>query len=122
MLGLALCDHSFELVGGCGEVGCCGRVCGLVGAVVHELGVLGAEVIESGVQARDALFAALGGESALLEGLEVALGCAFCACDLGGDCVASLIERRLLLLRLLAGGGECVVYELTVAVDAGELP
>lgn len=70
-------------------------MCGVVGIVVSKLGLLGLEVFEAGVQARDALFAALGGELALLEGLEVALGCAFCACDLGGDCVASLIERRL---------------------------
>jgi hypothetical protein len=39
--------------------------------------VLGAEVVEAGVQARDALLAALGGEAALLEGLEVALGRVF---------------------------------------------
>jgi hypothetical protein len=77
LLGFAVGDDGFELAGGCGEVGCCGRVCGLVGAVVGELGLLGAEVVEAGVQARDALFAALGGEPALLEGLEVALGRTF---------------------------------------------
>jgi hypothetical protein len=121
LLGLAVGDDGFESAGGSGEVGRCGRVCGLVGAVASKLGLLGAEVIEAAVQARYALLAALGGEAALLEGLEVALGCAFCVCDLCGDCVASLIERRLLPLRLLTGGGECVMYELTVAVDAGEL-
>jgi hypothetical protein len=121
LLGLAICDDGFELAGGRGEVGCCGRVCGLVGAVVGELGVLGAEVFEAGVQARDALFAALGGEPALLEGLEVALGCAFCAGDLGGDRVAALIKRGSLLLCLLVGGGEGIVDECAVAVDVGEL-
>ena len=50
--GSPLCDDVFELVGGRGEVGRCGRVCGLVGAVVGELGLLGAEVVEAGVQAR----------------------------------------------------------------------
>jgi hypothetical protein len=42
-----LCDYSFELVGGRGQVGCCGRVCGLVGAVVGKLGLLSAEVFEA---------------------------------------------------------------------------
>ena len=121
LLGLALCDHSFELVGGCGQGGRCGRARGLVGAVVGELGLLGAEVVEAGVQARDALFAALRGEPALLEGLEVALGRAFGTGDLGGDRVALLIERWLLALRLLLGGAEGVVDERAVAVDAGEL-
>jgi hypothetical protein len=121
LLGLAVCDDGFELVGGRGQVGRCGRVCGLVGAVVGELGLLGAEVVEGGVQARDALFAALGGEPALLEGLEVALGRAFDAGNLRGDCVAAFIERGSLALRLLLSGGECVVYERAVAVDAGEL-
>jgi hypothetical protein len=60
LLGLAVCDHSFELVGGRGQVGCCGLVCGLVCAVVGELGLLGTEVVEAGVQARYALFATLG--------------------------------------------------------------
>lgn len=106
MLGLAVGDNGFECGGGCREVGRRGRVC-VVGVVVGELCLLGVEVFEAGVQAGAALLAALGGEAALLEGLEVALGCAFCACDLGGDCVASLIERRLLSLRLLTGRGEC---------------
>jgi hypothetical protein len=101
LLGLAVCDDGFESAGGRGEVGRCGRVCGLIGAVVGKLGLLGAEVVEAGVQARDALFAALGGELALLEGLEVALGCAFGAGDLGDDRVAALIERGTFALRLL---------------------
>ncbi|HWY18607.1 MAG TPA: hypothetical protein VNY27_07845 [Solirubrobacteraceae bacterium] len=121
MLGLAVCDDGFELVGSGGEVGWCGRVCGLVGCDVGELGVLGAEVVEAGVQVRDALFAALGGELALLECLEVALGCAFCAGDLGSDRMAALIERRSLALGLLLGGGEGVADERAVAVDIGEL-
>lgn len=82
--------------------------------------VCGLDVV-AGVQAGDSLCAAFGGELALLEGLEIALGCAFCACDLGGDCVASLIERGLFALRLHAGGGDGVVDEWAVAVDAGEL-
>jgi len=82
---------------------------------------LGAEVVEAGVQARYALFAALGGEPALLEGLEVALGRAFNAGDLDGDRAALLIERWSLALRLLLGGAEGVVDERAVAVDAGEL-
>jgi hypothetical protein len=118
LLGLAVCDDGFELAGGRGEVGGCGRVYGLVGAVVGELGLLGAEVIEAGVQARDALFATLGGEPALLEGLEVALGRAFDTGDLGGDRATLLIERWSLALRLLLGGAEGVVDERAVAVDA----
>jgi hypothetical protein len=62
LLGLAVCDDGFELAGGGGEVGRCGRVCGLLGGVVGELGLLGAEVIETGVQVCDALLAALGRE------------------------------------------------------------
>jgi hypothetical protein len=121
LLGLALCDHSFELVGGRGEVGRRGRVCGLAGAIVGELGLLGLEVFESRVQVRDALFAALGGEPALLEGLEVALSRAFDADYLRGDRVAAFIERGSLALCLLLSGGEGVVDERAVAVDAGEL-
>ena len=79
------------------------------------------EVVEAGVQAGEALFAALGGESALLEGLEVALGRAFDTGDLGGDRPTLLIERWSLALRLLLGGTEGVVDERAVAVDAGEL-
>jgi hypothetical protein len=118
LLGLALCDHSFELVCGRGQVDCCGRVCGLVCAVVGELGLLGSEVVEAGAQARDALFAALGGEPALLE---VTLGRAFGAGDLGGDRLATFIERGSPALCLLLGGAEGVVDEWAVAVDAGEL-
>jgi hypothetical protein len=65
---------------------------------------------EAGVQARDALFAALGGESALLERLEVALGRAFDTGNLGGDRATLLIERWSLALRLLLGGAEGVVW------------
>lgn len=121
MLGLAICDDGFELAGGRGEVGRCGCVCGLVGAVVSELGWLGVEVIEAGVQVRHALLAALGGEPALLEGLEVALGRAFDACDLGVDRAAAFIEHGALFLHLLLGSAEGVVDERAVAVYAGEL-
>jgi hypothetical protein len=72
---------------------------------------LGAEVREAGVQARDAPFAALRGEPALLEGLEVALGRAFDAGDLGGDRAMLLFERWSLALRLLFGGPDGVVDE-----------
>jgi hypothetical protein len=88
LLGLAVRDDGFELAGGGGEVSRRGRVCDLVGAVVGELGLLGLEVFESRVQTGYALLAALGGEPALLEGLEVALGRAFDAGNLSGDRVA----------------------------------
>jgi hypothetical protein len=57
----------------------------------------------------------------LLEGLEVALGRAFDAGNLRGDRVAAFIECGSLALRLLLSGGEGVVDEGAVAVDAGEL-
>lgn len=57
----------------------------------------------------------------MLEGIEVALGRAFDTGDLGVDCLAALVERRSLVLSLRVGGGEGVVYEWAVAVDAGEL-
>jgi hypothetical protein len=109
------------VAGGRGEVGRCGRACGLVGAVVGKLGLLGAEVFEAGVQVRDALFAALGGEPALLEGLEVALGRAFDTGDLGVGGAAALSECGPLAQRFLVSGSECVVDERAIAVDAGEL-
>jgi hypothetical protein len=57
----------------------------------------------------------------LLEGLEVALGCAFDAGNLRGDRVAAFIERGSLALRLPLSGSEGVVDEQAVAVDVGEL-
>ncbi len=57
----------------------------------------------------------------MLEGLEVALGRVFDADDLGVDCLAALVERGALTQRFLVSGGERVVDERAVAVDAGEL-
>jgi hypothetical protein len=108
LLGLAFCDDLFESAGHRGEVGFSGRGCVLCGGV-GKLVLLGAEVVEAGGQLGEALLAALGGEAALLERLKVARGCVFAAGDLGGDGMASLIERRLLPLRIHASGGEGVV-------------
>ena len=85
---------------------------------VGGLGLLGAEVFEAGVQACDALRAALGGELALFGGVEAALGRAFDADDLGADCLATFIEGGPLAQRFLVNGGERVMVERTVAVDA----
>lgn len=79
MLGLALREDLVEPVGDCFEIGCSGRACRLV-VVVGQLGLLGAEVVESGGQVGKALLAALGGEAAFLEGVEVAGGGVFGAC------------------------------------------
>ncbi|HEX3517564.1 MAG TPA: hypothetical protein VHT29_00860 [Solirubrobacteraceae bacterium] len=120
MLGLSLLNDFVEPVGDCCKIGCGGRGMGFV-AVVGQLGLLRAEVVEAGREVGEALLAALGGEASLLEGVEVAGGGVFGAGDLGGDCLAAFVERGSLALGLLLGGGECVLDEWAVAVDAGEL-
>jgi hypothetical protein len=73
LLGLALFEDLVELIGDGRQIRCCGRGCLLV-VIVGQLGLLGAEVIETGGQVGEALLAALGGEAAFLEGVEVAGG------------------------------------------------
>jgi hypothetical protein len=80
-----------------------------------------AEVVEAGGEIGEALLAALGGEAAFLEGVDVAARGVFGAGDLGGDCLAAFVERGALAFCLLLGGGEGVLDERPVAVDAGEL-
>jgi hypothetical protein len=67
-----LCEYLLKLIGDGCEIGCCGRV--RVLAAVGQLGLLGAEVVEAGGEVGEALLAALGGEAAFLEGIEVARG------------------------------------------------
>jgi hypothetical protein len=80
--------------------------------------LLRAEILKARLKNSDPLLAALGGESSLLEGLEVARDRALGASDLGGDRSATFIKGGLLTNRLLLRGGEGVADERAVAVDA----
>jgi hypothetical protein len=73
LLGLALRKDVLQSIGDRCQIGCCGSGCRLV-VVVGQLGLLGAEVVESGGEVGEALLAALGGQAAFLEGVEVASG------------------------------------------------
>ncbi|MGH3008977.1 MAG: hypothetical protein ACRDLM_06160 [Gaiellaceae bacterium] len=86
-----------------------------------EFGFLGAEVVESRLQADESIFAAFGGELALLEGLVVALQRLLGARDLSADGGESMLERRATLLRVSVRARERVADDLLVAVERGEL-
>src|SRR6266571_6707671 len=96
LLRFGLGDELVEVIRDGGEFGGRGRVCALVGRRCGEFGLLAAELLQTGVEAGQAFVAALGGELALFEGLEVALECLFGARDLGADRGESPFECRSL--------------------------
>ncbi|HEX5247994.1 MAG TPA: hypothetical protein VFW41_12795 [Gaiellaceae bacterium] len=121
MLGVLVGDDRFELVGERlegGSVGRCVRVCGEAGG---EVGFSFAEGFEAVAVAADAVLEEVCGELAVFEAFEVAFQLAFDARDLGTGGGELLFEFGPLGLGHVREVGECLLDDVAVAVQLGEL-